>query len=263
MLRGAGSSGAAALALLLGVALGGEARAISNVTLSGSGTYLREGGPSTFQIGAGGFVEEIEAFVALPGQALATPLSQAPAPAGLALSFSSSLSPDTTDLRLVYDLTNTGAAALAGVSFISFFDAEIDETLNTFFNEYAETSGSLAPGQAFEVDEPGFRSGDIFDNAGRAALDGTNAVGVNAPDDVSMALSFLIDLLAPGETARIEILISEDGDALGGLVIDQRDTDPRSTTSIRYSGALTIVPEPGSAFLMGAGLALLALRRSR
>lgn len=263
MLGGLGWRGAAAIALLLGLTLGGEARAISGATLTASGTYLREGGPSAFRIGTGGQVEEIEALVALPGQILATQLSQAPAPTGLALAFSSSLSPDATDLRLIYDLTNTSGAELSGVSFLSFFDAEIDETLNTFFNEFAETRGTLAPGQAYEVDEPGFEFGNIFENAKRAALDGTNAVPAGSPDDVSMALSFLIGQLAPGATARIEILISEDGDSLGGFAIDQRDSDARSTTRISYSGALTIIPEPGTALLMGAGLALLALRRGR
>jgi hypothetical protein len=44
-----------------------------------------------------------------------------------------------------------------------------------------------------------------------SALDGTNALPAGSPDDVAMALSFAIGLLSPGQTARFEILLSEDG----------------------------------------------------
>ncbi|RIL07310.1 MAG: hypothetical protein DCC71_03660 [Proteobacteria bacterium] len=242
--------------------LAAEAAAIDAQPFTASGTYLRGAGePPSFQIGAGGFVEEIEAFLAGPGDALAARLSSEPPPAGLALAFASILSADATDLLLRYDVTNTAAAPLAGITFVSFVDAEIDETLNTFFDEYAETQGALAAGQSFEVDEPGFAFGDIFEHARAAALDGANAVPADAPDDVSMALAFTIASLAPGQTARFELLLSEDGDALGGFRIRQRDVDPRSPTAITFSGSASIVPEPGSALLCAAGVGLLAARR--
>jgi hypothetical protein len=226
-------------------------RAIVAQPFTAGGTYVRPAGdPPSFQIGSGGFVEEIAAF-----------LVGGP---DLALSFSSTLSPDATDLVLRYDVTNTGAAS-ASLTFVSFFDAEIDETTNTFFNEYAETDGTPASGQSWEIDEPGYVSGDIYDNAQAGALDGTNAVGIGAPDDVSMALGFAIASLAPGQTARFEFLLSEDGDALGGFFLRQRDIDPLSTTAITYSGVASIVPEPGTALLVAAGAAGLAAfaRRER
>ncbi len=259
MLRGRAPGLCVALVLL--AAVGSEAQAIVVAPFTASGTYLRPAGPPSFQIGSGGFVEEIDAFLAGPGDALAAQLSQQPSPAGLLLTFSSVLSADATDLRLVYDVTNTTAAPIAGITFLSFFDAEIDESRNTFFNEYAETDGALAAGQAYEIDEPGFTFGDILANARSTSLDGTNAVPIGAPEDVSMALSFVIGLLSPGQTARFEILLSEDGDRLGGFAIHQRDIDPRSTTVITYSGAASIVPEPGTALLLGAGIALVAARR--
>lgn len=267
MLRGRGL----ALALLLAIAVVPEAQAIAVAPFTASGTYSRAPGPPTFQIGSGGFVEEIEAFLAGPGDALAAQLSQQPPPAGLALAFSSALSIDTTDVLLRYDVANTSAVPVAGITFVSFFDAEIDESLNTFFNEYAETEGALAPGRGYEVDEPGFAFGDIFSNARAASLDGTNAVPIGAPEDVSMALSFAIGPLNPGQTARFEILLSEDGDALGGFAIHQHDVDARSSTVITYSGAASLVsepgpvspvPEPGAALVFAAGLAIVASRRN-
>ena len=39
---------------------------------------------------------------------------------------------------------------------LSFFDHEIDEGLNIYFNETGASHGSLASGQSWEIDEPGW-----------------------------------------------------------------------------------------------------------
>ena len=81
-----------------------------------------------------------------------------------------------------------------------------------------------------------------------------------APDDVSMALSFDFSLL-PGEVALIDILISEDLDAIAPFTITHADADPGSTTTITYSGTATVVPEPGTFGMVGLGVMGLAAKR--
>lgn len=227
-----------------------------------NGTYQRPSGqPPAFQVGSGGFVEEIDAFVQPAGALAATRLATGSPPGGLALSFQSSLSADGSDLLLTYDFTRTGATPLVSITFLSFLDVEIDETVNTYFDEYGAVDGTPAQGQGWEIDEPGFVSGDIFANALAGALDGTNAVPVGAPDDVSMALSFALGPLGAGQVARFEVMISQDGDRLGGFALRHHDVDPASTTVVTYSGRASIVPEPGVLLLLGSGIAGLALRR--
>lgn len=237
------------------------AHAIVVAPFGPNGTYQRPPGqPPVFQIGSGGFVEELDAFVRTDGAPAATRLATSPVPGGLALAFQSSLSADGSDLLLVYDFTRTGATPLASITFLSFLDVEIDEATNTFFDEYGEVSGSPVPGQGWEIDEPGFVSGDIFTNALAGMLDGTNAVPAGAPDDVSMALSFGLGPLGVGQIARFEVMISQDGGRLGGFALRHHDIDPASTTVVTYSGRASIVPEPGALLLLGTGIAGLALR---
>ncbi len=99
-----------------------------------------QGGSINGQIlsfGSGGEVFELDAFVNITGLDLngaslgtSAQLSTDPLPAGLAFSFSTSLSPDTTDLTLTYTLTNNSAGTFNDVSFFSFVDAEIDVPIN-------------------------------------------------------------------------------------------------------------------------------------
>jgi len=147
-------------------------------------------------------------------------------------------------------------------SFIAYFDHEIDELVNTFFNEYGVVHGSAAAGQSWEIDEPGFVFGDIYNNFTAGALDNTN--GVPTPEDVSMALGWNFNLLA-GETATISFILS-DLTRPGGFYLEQ--FDPDSQASIFYSSTLNIgdgtpVPEPSTMLLFGAGLAGLGFYSRR
>lgn len=222
----------------------------------------------TFTIGAGGALEELDAFVAVNGQDLngATPgtaaqLSKHALPADLGFAFEAVLDPvDATEVEIRWTLTNVGATPFGAFTFLAFADFEIDETVNTFFNEYAETRGSVAPGFGYEVDEPGYAFGDIFDHLRAGTLDDTNALPIGSPDDVSFAFSVRMEGLAVGGSATFRMLLSEDGASIGSFAIDQLDVDPQSSgTRITAS----FVPEPGTGLLLAAGLAGLAARSRR
>jgi len=149
-----------------------------------------------------------------------------------------------------------------------FVDHEIDEALNTFFNEFGSVAGAPAAGQRWEIDEPGYVFGDIYDNvlAGGQALDDLNGVPSAKPDDVSMAMSWNF-LLAAGETATAKFLLSETAPT-GGLYLQH--TDPDSDANIYFSGSASIqggggptIPEPGTIALVLSGLGLVAASRFR
>lgn len=242
-----------------------SAFAISAFPTPGSGG-ARVG--QTFDFGSDGQIFELDAFVSVGGALATTALSSGSLPAGLSLDFDATLSGDASDLLLTYSFTNTLASAVDDVFFVSFVDAEIAEPVNSFFNEYATTAGSLAPGQGFEVDEPGFAFGDIFQHVQAGALDDTNALpdAANA-DDVSIAMSWELGSIGAGETRAIEVLLSEDGDSIGTFSVTQRDggrnaSPTRLTMSGRPASPAAPIPEPRGALLFSVG-ALFVLARTR
>jgi hypothetical protein len=257
-----------------------QARAISFTPFGPNG----EGGSlngQTFTVGSGGAVFQVDAFVNQSGSDLngattgsSAQLSADPLPAGLDFSFSTQLSADGSDLLLSYAFTNNTTETMTGLTLLSFLDAEIDEPTTTFFNEYATILGVLGAGQNFEVDEPGYTTGDIFENLLLGALDGSNTITIGNPDDVSMALSFQVATLESGQTATMEIMISEIDHSIGSFAIRQADFSTSSTTTITYSGRVSlssteppveVIPEPRAAMLYAAGMLLVSasLRRTR
>ncbi|MCA9505868.1 MAG: PEP-CTERM sorting domain-containing protein [Myxococcota bacterium] len=259
-------AGPIAVALVLASS---PATAISFTDFGANGTGGTLNGQG-FTVGPDAEVFELEAILGHAGATNGARLSSEAVPAGLSITFSAMLSSDASDLTLTYAISNASAVAIDDVFFVSYLDAEIAEPINTFFNEYATTTGSLAPGQHFEVDEPGFAGvGDVYDNAVAGLLDDTNALAnAAAADDVAMAIAWRLGQLPPGGIETIEIMISEDRDAIGGFAITQADAGPHaSSTTLTFSGRRLItsqpIPEPGAALLFAAGLLVAGFRRAR
>ena len=231
----------------------------------------------TFTFGSGGNVYELDAFVNIAGYDLngttvgtSAQLSQNSLPSGVAYSFEYELSPDNSDLTLTYTITNNSGALLNDFGFFSFVDSEIDEPTNTYFNEFAQTFGTLGTGSSddqpdsFEVDEPGYVFGDIFDNLRLGSLDNTNNVDSSFPDDVSMALGFSTGDLLDNQIATISIFLSEDGDSISNFSIRHSDSDASSNDQFTFSGVATVttvVPEPSGFALLGCLSPLLFVRK--
>jgi hypothetical protein len=144
-----------------------------------------------------------------------------------------------------------------------FVDHEIDEPDNTWWNETGSATGAPAAGQSWEIDEPGWFDGDIYENFLASTLD--NQVGISThgdtyfPDDVSMAMGWDFTLAAD-ETAIVRLILSETM-PMSGFYLTHTDPDSPSPASIYFSSTLEIdgngtqpIPEPTTLLLVGIGL---------
>jgi hypothetical protein len=172
----------------------------------------------------------------------------------------------TTGLGII-DVTLSGAGTH---NVTGFFDHEIDESINTFFNENGVTGGAPSAEQSWEIDEPGYIFGNIFDNLLANTLDDFNALSVaDFPfgEDVSMAMGFDFSLAA-SETATVSFNLSETNDAPGFWL---QQFDPDSVASVFFWGDITIsggepptaLSEPSTLSLFAIGLAGIAWVRRR
>ena len=145
-----------------------------------------------------------------------------------------SLDPLTGLGSLSLDISGTGSHTV-GV----MVDYEIDEPVNTFFNEVGETAGPPpAPGLSWEIDEPGFVFGDIFDNLSTGVLD--NGTGTGSPDDVAMALLWDFSL-SGAETATVSFLMQ---DIINPSVFSLVHRDVDSSPVIAFSSTLSVSGDP-------------------
>jgi hypothetical protein len=141
-------------------------------------------------------------------------------------------------------------------SFDFFVDLEIDESINTFYNEFGTAYGTPDAEQSWEIDEPGWVFGDIFINLVDSSLDNNNNVPSGLDDDVSMALGWDFSL-ADGEIALLSFSISQ---FIPTVDFYLAHTDPDSNETIYFFSSFEIqddtapVPEPGTFLLFATGL---------
>jgi hypothetical protein len=162
------------------------------------------------------------------------------------------------------------APLTSGSHFVGLYvDHEIDEAINTFFNEYGAPVNSRSLTQSWEIDEPGFVFGDIYthftgSDASSSLLDNLNGVPAAAPDDVSMAIGWNVNL-GPGETGTVTFVVGETRPT-AGFFLEQ--IDPESSVAIYFSSTARVnsvgIPDGGGTLAMQlGGLAGLATLRRR
>lgn len=146
---------------------------------------------------------------------------------------------------------------------ISFFDLEFSEGQNTYYNEYGDAVGSPEVGQSWEIDEPGYMFGDIYENVLNGLLDNTNNIPYGSEEDVSMALGWEF-ILYGNETALITLTISELMPT--GFYLSQTDSEGTiyfSSDINIFSDTTTPVPEPSTIFLFSIGMICIFAVRNR
>ena len=136
-----------------------------------------------------------------------------------------------------------------------FVDHEIDESINTFFNEFGTAAGAPVAGQSWEIDEPGYVFGDIYTNFVAGTLDKLIFGGtMSGPEDISMALGWNVTL-ASWESATAYFTLSETAPTSGFYL---KHSDPASGGAVYFSSALNVTGSPGGGVPDGGStLALL------
>jgi hypothetical protein len=159
---------------------------------------------------------------------------------------------------ILLQVTGAGSHAVS-----AFWDLDLYDELagSGLFDDEGSAVGAAPAGLSWEVDEPGYAFGDIYDHFTAQTLDNTAYAG---PEDISTALSWDFVLNA-GETAYLAFVASTVIPSSGFYLLH---TDPITQQQVAFYSSLDIeggqapIPEPGTLLLFGTG-ALAGIRRLR
>lgn len=174
-------------------------------------------------------------------------------------------------MKIDYRVRNTSLVdSFFDLRFMVFANPDGDPT--NFLDVLSENWGAAAAG------DPVLREGRVFSNVdsilSRFQLNQNLTEGVAAHDagclaaagcDATVGLQWNAAKLAPGETFRVLLGLSDDGQQLSSRWIDATSVASPSDTMLRMSGQSSIipVPEPESAWMLAAGLAVLGVAARR
>lgn len=167
---------------------------------------------------------------------------------------------------LQWSFVNNTGMTLADTWLFGYLDAEIDPDLNSSYNESGRlvSVDGLGSGDtgadSWEIDEPGFLFGDIYEHLFIGALDNTNPISAGNENDLALALGFYLGDLFAGDSWSLILNISASD--IGGLA--QLDSASGSEFFLNGTAVIkraTSVSEPSIAILMLLGLLSLFVNR--
>lgn len=210
-------------------------------------------------IGSGGAIHEIDAFLYIDGidlngdfPGVTGKLSRDLMPEGIKITFDLKWLEEGSSILFEYVIKNSGTIPYQDLRFFSFFDGELNQEINTFFNEYGWFEGSPGRGyidnlpEYWMIGEPGYvTDGKIIESLQKGILENINLIPNEEAllDDVSMALGFDLGDLHSGENKFISILISSSDDKFNGLFLSQTDNDHDLAEVLTFSGESSITED--------------------